>query len=88
MMLIDIKLIRKRSTRPQNKFKLKLKAMRNPAIKDKVIVINEEPINPNLDPSKTRKVSKIKTEKKKSKKEDLTKNKKAPIGKDNYYARK
>jgi hypothetical protein len=42
-------LIRKRSTRPQNKFRLKSKAMYNPAIKDKVIVIDEEPTNPNVE---------------------------------------
>jgi hypothetical protein len=43
-------LIRKRHTRPQNKFRLKSKAMYNPSIKDKVIVIDEEPTNPKAEP--------------------------------------
>jgi hypothetical protein len=81
-------LVRKRSTRPQNKFRLKSKAMYNPTIKDKVIVIDEEPTNPNAKPSKRKKVSKIRAEKKKLKKEDLTTNKKAPTGKDRVSARK
>jgi hypothetical protein len=44
-------LIRKRSTRTQNKFRLKSKAMYNPAIKDKVIIIDEECSNPKEEPS-------------------------------------
>jgi hypothetical protein len=41
-------MIRKRSTRPQKKFRLKSKSMYNPAIKDKVIVIDDEPTKPNV----------------------------------------
>ena len=81
-------LVRKRSTRPQNKFRLKSKGMYNSTIKVKVIVIDEEPTNPNAKPSTSKKVSKIRTEKKKPKKEDLTTNKKAPKGKDRFSARK
>jgi len=80
-------LIRKRSIRPRNKFRLKSKAMYNPIIKDKVIIIDEEPKNPNANPSMSKKVSKIKAEKNKLK-EDLTANKKAPIGKDRLSSRK
>jgi hypothetical protein len=39
-------MVRKRSIRPQNRFRLKSKAMYDPAIKDKVIVIDEEPTSP------------------------------------------
>jgi hypothetical protein len=62
--------------------------MYNPTIKDKVIIIDEEPTNPNAKPSMSKKVSKIKAEKKKPKKEDLTTNRKAPTGKDRLSARK
>jgi hypothetical protein len=81
-------MVRKRSTRPQNKFRLKYKSMYNPTIKDKVIVINEEITNPNVKPSTRKKVSKIRSEKNKIKKEDITTNKKAPIGKDRFSVRK
>jgi hypothetical protein len=80
-------LIRKRSTRPQNKFILKSKAMYNPAIKDKVVVIDEEPINPNVEPSTSKKVFKTRVEKKKHKKEDLAANKKVLTEKDRVSAR-
>jgi len=53
--------------------------MYDPAIKDNVIVINEEPTKPNVDPSTSKKVSTTRYEKKKPKKEDLTKNKNFPI---------
>jgi len=62
--------------------------MYNPTIKDKVIIIDEEPTNPNANPSMSNKVSKIKAEKNKSKKEDLTVTRKAPTWKDSLSARK
>jgi hypothetical protein len=80
-------LVRKRSTRPQNKFRLKSKAMYNPAIKDKVIVIDEEPTNPKVEPSTSKKVSTTRSEKKKPKKEDLATNKKVPTEKERVSAR-
>jgi hypothetical protein len=62
--------------------------MCNPTIKYKVIVIDEEPTNPNANPSTRKNVSKIINEKNKPKKEDLTTNKKAPTVKERFPARK
>jgi len=60
----------------------------NSAIKDKVIVIDEEPTNPNVEPSTSKKISKTRDEKKKLKKEDLTANKKILTEKDRVSTRK
>jgi hypothetical protein len=38
--------MRKRGTRPQNKFRMKSKAVYKPAIKEKVIIIDEESVKP------------------------------------------
>lgn len=62
--------------------------MYNPTIKDKVILIDEEPINPNVGPSTSKKAFKNETMKNKPKKEDLTANKKALTWKDKVSARK
>jgi hypothetical protein len=80
-------LIRKRSIRPQNKLCLNSKAMYNPAIKDKVIVIDEEPTSLNVEPSPRNKVSKIRVEKKKHNKEDLEENIKVPTEREKKIAR-
>jgi hypothetical protein len=49
-------LVRKRSTRPQNKFRLKSKTMNKPAITEKVIIIDEEPVKPTGKTSTRRKL--------------------------------
>jgi hypothetical protein len=81
-------LIRKRSTRPRNKFRLKSKAMYNPAIKDKVIIIDEESANPKEEPSTSKKILVTKPKRDKYKKGGLTSNKNTPTGKDSASARK
>jgi hypothetical protein len=62
--------------------------MYNPAIKDKVIIIDEEYANPKEDPSTRKKNLVTKHERNKYKKGGLTTNKKAPIGRDRASARK
>jgi hypothetical protein len=81
-------LVRKRITKPHNKFRLKSKALYNPTIKDKVIMIDEEPTNPNANPSTSKKVSEIKAEKNKPNKKELPSNRKAPTGKEKLFAKK
>jgi hypothetical protein len=80
--------MRKRSTRPRNKFMLKSKAMYNPAIKDKFIIIDEEYANPKEDPSTSKKIHITNPERNKYKKGGLTTNKMTPIGKDRSSERK
>jgi hypothetical protein len=55
-------LVRKMSTRPQNRFRLKSKAMYDPAIKYKVIVIDEEPTSPKVESLESKKVSTTRSE--------------------------
>jgi hypothetical protein len=74
-------LVRKRSTRPQNRFRLKSKFMYDPAIKDKVIVIDEEPTSPKVKSLASKKVSTTRSEQKKPKKNDPATNKKVPTEK-------
>jgi hypothetical protein len=71
-------LIRKQSTRPQNKFRMKSKAVYKPDITEKVISIDEEPAKPMEKPSTSKKIHVIKPERNKSKKGSLTMNKKTP----------
>jgi len=81
-------LIRKRSTRPRNKFRLKSKAMYNSDIKDKVIIIDEEYENPKEEPSTSKKIPITKPKRNKYKKGGLTANKNTPTGKDRASTRK
>jgi hypothetical protein len=81
-------LVRKRSTRPRNKFRLKSKVVYDPAIKEKVIVIDEESEKPMENPSTSKKIPVTKLERNKFKKGGLTVNKKTPTGKDRVSARK
>jgi hypothetical protein len=73
--------MRKRSTRPRNKFKLKSKEMYNPAIKYKVIIIDEESANPKEEPSTRNKIHETNLERNKYEKGGLTTNTKTPTGK-------
>ena len=80
--------MRKRSTRPRNKFRLKSKVIYNLAIKDKVIIIDEDYGNPEEELSTSKKIPVTNPERNKYKKGGLTTNKKTPIGKDKASARK
>jgi hypothetical protein len=60
--------------------------MYNPAIKDKVIIIDEESAKPKEDPSTSKKIPVTKLERNKYKKGGLTTNKKTPTGKDRASA--
>jgi hypothetical protein len=81
-------LMRKRSTLPRNKFRLKSKAMYNPTIKDKVIIIDEEFANPKENPSTTKKKPTTKLERNKYKNGGLTANTKTLIGKNEILQEK
>jgi hypothetical protein len=77
-------MLRKRSIRPQNRFRLKSKAMYDPAIKDKFIVIDEEPTSPEVESLESKNVSTTRSEQKKPKKNDLATNKKVPTEKEMF----
>jgi hypothetical protein len=81
-------LVRKKNTRPRNKFRLKSKAVYNPAIKEKVNIIDVESVNPEEKPSTSNKIPITKLERNKYKKGGLTVNKKTPTGKDRVATRK
>lgn len=81
-------LIKKRSTRPRNKFRMKSKVMYKPVITEKVIIIDEEPTKPMEKPSTSKKFPVIKPERNKSKNGSLTMNKKTPTDTNRVPARK
>jgi hypothetical protein len=61
--------------------------MYDPAIKDKVIVIDEEPTSPKVKSLASKKVSTTRSEQKKPKKNDLATNKKVPTEKERVSAK-
>jgi hypothetical protein len=67
---------------------MKSKAMYKPAITEKVIIIDEEPVKPMEKPSTSKKIPVIKPERNKSKKGSLTMNKKTPTDTNRVPARK
>jgi hypothetical protein len=81
-------LVRKLSTRPQNKFRLKSKAVNKPVIIEKVIIIDEYPIKPIRKTSIRKKKPVTNPEKDKSKQCGLIINKKIIIGKNRVLTRK
>lgn len=81
-------LVRKRSTRPQNKFRLKFKTMNKPAISEKVIIIDEEPVKPTRKTSTSKKTPVTKPMKDKAKKGGLIIHKKTIIEKNRVLTRK
>jgi hypothetical protein len=80
--------MRKRGTRPQNKFRLKSKVVYKPAITEKVIIIDEEPVKPMGKSSIRKKTPVTKPEKNKFKKGGLIINKKTITGKNKVPTRK
>jgi hypothetical protein len=77
-------LVRKQSTRLQNKFRLKSKVVNKPAITNKVIIIDEEPVK-HIGKTSIRKKNPVTNpEKDKSKKGGLIINKRQSLGKTKF----